>query len=102
MRIDIVTLLPDLLRSPFEGSIMKRAIDKGFVLSDHCDWTGLLESIKATGAERVISTHGYSDIFSKYLRELGYDARTATTQYEGEAAEMGKSESELEEKEAEA
>ena len=31
MRIDIVTLLPDLLRSPFEGSIMKRAIDKGLV-----------------------------------------------------------------------
>ncbi len=26
--------------------------------------------------------------FSKYLRELGYDARTEQTQYEGEAAEM--------------
>lgn len=31
MRIDIITVLPDLLRSPFEGSIMKRAIDKGLV-----------------------------------------------------------------------
>jgi tRNA (guanine37-N1)-methyltransferase len=31
MRIDIITVLPDLLRSPFEASIMKRAIDKGFV-----------------------------------------------------------------------
>lgn len=31
MRIDIITVLPDLLRSPFEGSIMKRAIQKGFV-----------------------------------------------------------------------
>jgi tRNA (guanine37-N1)-methyltransferase len=31
MRIDIITLLPDLLRSPFEASIMKRAIDKGLV-----------------------------------------------------------------------
>lgn len=29
MRIDIITVLPDLLRSPFEGSIMKRAIAKG-------------------------------------------------------------------------
>ncbi|MEZ4853992.1 tRNA (guanosine(37)-N1)-methyltransferase TrmD [Flavobacterium sp.] len=31
MRIDIITVLPDLLRSPFEGSIMKRAIQKGLV-----------------------------------------------------------------------
>ncbi len=31
MRIDIITLLPDLLKSPFEASIMKRAIDKGLV-----------------------------------------------------------------------
>jgi len=72
----------------FRGARRRRAIDKGFVLSDHCDWYSLLDSIKATGAERIISTHGYSDIFSRYLRELGYDARTAKTQYEGEAAEM--------------
>lgn len=31
MRIDIITVLPDLLRSPFEASIMKRAIDAGLV-----------------------------------------------------------------------
>lgn len=31
MRIDIITVLPDLLRSPFEGSIMKRAIQKELV-----------------------------------------------------------------------
>lgn len=31
MRIDIITILPDLLRSPFEGSIMKRAIEKKLV-----------------------------------------------------------------------
>lgn len=31
MRIDIITVLPDLLRSPFESSILKRAIDKGLV-----------------------------------------------------------------------
>ncbi|WP_158975361.1 ligase-associated DNA damage response exonuclease [Cellulophaga sp. L1A9] len=65
----------------FRGARRRRAIDKGFVLSDHCDWTGLLESIKATGAEKVICTHGYADIFSRYLREQGYDARTEETQY---------------------
>ena len=72
----------------FRGARRRRAIDKGFVLSDHCDWQGLLTSIKATGCERVICTHGYSDIFSKYLTEQGYDARTEATQYEGELGEL--------------
>jgi putative mRNA 3-end processing factor len=72
----------------FRGARARRAIDKGFVLSDHCDWQGLLESIRATGAEKIISTHGYSDIFSRYLREQGYDARTERTQYEGESGEL--------------
>ena len=31
MRIDIVTLLPELIRSPFEASILKRAQTKGLV-----------------------------------------------------------------------
>lgn len=71
----------------FRGARRRRAIDKGFVLSDHCDWAGLLESIQATGAEKIICTHGYSDIFSTYLREIGYDARTEKTQYEGDEGE---------------
>ncbi|WBL25935.1 ligase-associated DNA damage response exonuclease [Zunongwangia sp. HGR-M22] len=72
----------------FRGARRRRAIDRGFVLSDHCDWQGLLSSIKETGAEKIICTHGYTDIFSKYLRELGYDARTEQTQYEEENAEQ--------------
>ncbi|APD07593.1 tRNA (guanine(37)-N(1))-methyltransferase [Flavobacteriaceae bacterium UJ101] len=31
MRIDIITVLPELLESPFAASILKRAIDKGLV-----------------------------------------------------------------------
>lgn len=31
MRIDIITVVPDLLKSPFEASILKRAIDNGHV-----------------------------------------------------------------------
>ena len=41
----------------------------------------------------MICTHGYTDIFSRYLREIGYDARTEETQYEGE---MGEEESKKE------
>ncbi|GAA4273777.1 ligase-associated DNA damage response exonuclease [Aquimarina gracilis] len=72
----------------FRGARRRRAIDKGFVLSDHCDWQGLLSAIKDTGAEKIISTHGYTEIFSRYLREIGYDARTEKTQYEGELNEL--------------
>jgi putative mRNA 3-end processing factor len=75
----------------FRGARRRRAIDKGFVLSDHCDWGGLLESIKATGAEKIICTHGYTEIFSRFLREQGYDARTEETQYEGELGEINPS-----------
>ena len=71
----------------FRGARRRRAIDKGFVLSDHCDWQGLLCSIKATGAEKIICTHGYTDIFSRFLAEQGYDARTEQTQYEEESSE---------------
>ncbi|MCM8570977.1 ligase-associated DNA damage response exonuclease [Gramella jeungdoensis] len=72
----------------FRGARRRRAIDKGFVLSDHCDWQGLLEAIKETGCEKVICTHGYTDIFSRFLREQGYDARTEDTQYEGETGQL--------------
>ena len=71
----------------FRGTRRRRAIDKGFVLSDHCDWNGLLETVKATDATRVITTHGYQDIFSRYLRERGYDATTEHTQYVTDADE---------------
>ncbi len=81
----------------FRGARRRRAVDRGFVLSDHCDWQGLLSSIKATGCERVICTHGYSEIFSRFLNEQGYDARTADTQYEGELAEMNSKKEENEE-----
>ena len=81
----------------FRGARRRRAVDRGFVLSDHADWEGLLSSIKETGCEKVIATHGYTDIFSRYLREeLGYDARTEKTQYEGEQSELEPKKEEVE------
>ncbi|TQD40524.1 ligase-associated DNA damage response exonuclease [Haloflavibacter putidus] len=74
----------------FRGARRRRAVDRGFVLSDHCDWQALLSSIKATGAEKIICTHGYTDIFSRFLCEQGYDARTEQTQFEEESAEQAK------------
>lgn len=79
----------------FRGARRRRAIDRGFVLSDHADWDGLLNTVKETGAEKVIATHGYTEIFSKYLREeMGLDARTEKTQYEEEGSETTKKDGE--------
>jgi putative mRNA 3-end processing factor len=66
------------------GARRRRAADRGFVLSDHADWDGLNAAIRATGAERVLVTHGYSEIFSRWLCEQGYDARPLETGFEGE------------------
>lgn len=46
-------------------------LDRGFVLSDHADWPGLLQAIEATAAERVIVTHGQTDALVQWLRERG-------------------------------
>jgi len=68
------------------GTRRRRSADRGFVLSDHADWDELLTAIKATEAERIYVTHGYTDIFSKYLSSVGYDAGIVQTQYTGDEA----------------
>lgn len=58
--------------------------EKGFAMSDHADWKGLLTAVKASGADHIYVTHGYSDIFARYLRENGYDAKEVKTGYADE------------------
>ncbi len=70
------------------GARRRRAADRGFVLSDHADWTELHTAIRATGAERIFVTHGYTGIFKKWLQEQGYDAHEVSTEYEGELGEV--------------
>jgi putative mRNA 3-end processing factor len=50
------------------------ALERGFVLSDHADWPGLLRTITATGAERVRVMHGFEDALVRHLQHLGRDA----------------------------
>ena len=57
------------------GARRRRNLDRGFVLSDHADWNGLIEVIEGTGAEVVQVTHGNGDALSAYLREKGLDAQ---------------------------
>ncbi|MFI5387885.1 MAG: ligase-associated DNA damage response exonuclease [Fimbriimonadales bacterium] len=66
------------------GARRRLAVDRGFVLSDHVDWPALLNGIRATGAERVWATHGYSQVVVRYLAEQGVDAKVLPTRWEGE------------------
>lgn len=74
------------------GVRRRRAVDRGFVMSDHADWAGLNDAIRATGAERVFVTHGYTSIFARWLRDQGYDAQVLETEYEGETLDAGEAE----------
>jgi putative mRNA 3-end processing factor len=67
------------------GARRRRGCDRGFALSDHADWDALVDTVFATGAERVYVTHGYAPQLARFLRERGLDAQPWRTQYEGEA-----------------
>ena len=43
--------------------------DKGFAISDHADWEGILEVVKKSEAKNVFFHHGDSEALSKYLSE---------------------------------
>lgn len=81
MRIDIITVLPELLRSPFEASILKRAQDKGIVevhlhnLRDYS--TNKHKNVDdyqfGGGAGMVMMIEPIDACISKLKSERGYD-----------------------------
>ncbi|WP_343633989.1 ligase-associated DNA damage response exonuclease [Fluviicola sp.] len=72
------------------GARRRKGVDKGFALSDHCDWNQLNEAILATGAEHVYVTHGYESAFSRWVREVhqlsAYEVKTLF--HEGEDEDL--------------
>ncbi|GGE63518.1 ligase-associated DNA damage response exonuclease [Massilia psychrophila] len=69
------------------GARRRRGVDRGFVLSDHADWPGLMTAIRATEAPRVIVTHGSIAVMVRWLRQLGLDASGFDTEYGDDEAE---------------
>ncbi|WP_298763426.1 ligase-associated DNA damage response exonuclease [uncultured Polaribacter sp.] len=70
------------------GNRRWKGVDAGFAVSDHADWDGLLQAVKATEAEKVYVTHGSQAVFSKYLNEIGIEAHELKTEFGDE--EMAK------------
>ena len=63
------------------GARRRQGVDRGFVLSDHADWPGLQRAIGATGASRVIVTHGYEAVMVRWLQQQGLQAGSFSTEY---------------------
>jgi putative mRNA 3-end processing factor len=70
------------------GARRRRGVDRGFVLSDHADWPGLMTAIRATEAQQVVVTHGAIGVMVRWLCQIGLDAKAFETEYgdEDEAA----------------
>lgn len=81
MRIDIITVLPELLKSPFEASIMKRAIEKSLVsvhfhnLRDYTDlsYNQIDDYQYGGGAGMVMMIEPIDKCISKLKSERVYD-----------------------------
>jgi putative mRNA 3-end processing factor len=76
------------------GHARRRNVDAGFALSDHADWNGLLDAVKATGAEKVFVTHGFQSAFSRYINETCIAADEVKTAYGNEEEEETPNENE--------
>jgi putative mRNA 3-end processing factor len=49
-------------------------LDHAVAMSDHCDYAELLEFVKASGAKKIYTFHGFSQEFADSLKKLGFDA----------------------------
>jgi putative mRNA 3-end processing factor len=67
------------------GARRRQGVDRGFVLSDHADWPGLQRAITASGAARVIVTHGYEAVMVRWLQQQGLSAQSFATAYGDDA-----------------
>ena len=66
------------------GARRRRSLDRGFVLSDHVDWPSLLATVEATGAERVLVTHGFREPLVHWLTDRGIEAKAVASEWKGE------------------
>ncbi len=68
------------------GARRRQGLGRGFPLSDHADWPGLQRAIAATGAERIVVTHGYEAVMVRWLQQQGLQAGSFRTEYGGDNA----------------
>lgn len=70
------------------GTRRWQSVDRGFVLSDHADWPGLLQAIRDSAAEHVLITHGHTAPMARWLTEQGRSCSALPTQFRGETEDL--------------
>ncbi|MES2682851.1 MAG: ligase-associated DNA damage response exonuclease [Pseudomonadota bacterium] len=63
-----------------DDSQRRQSYDRGFTLSDHSDWPGLIRSIEECGARRVLTMHGDAAALIAHLRARGINAADLSAQ----------------------
>ncbi len=58
----------------------QRKFDRGFVVSDHCDWPSLIKSCEQNQPKRVVAHHGSKDVLEKYLQAKGFSTEDLRSQ----------------------
>jgi putative mRNA 3-end processing factor len=86
--------LPDVIAAAASGWMQIRArakqqhVELPLIISDHCDWPELIETIHETGAEEIWVTHGREEALVHYCQKVGLRARALSLLgYEDEAGE---------------
>lgn len=86
--------LPAVIAAAASGWMQIRArakqqrVELPLVISDHCDWTELVQTIHETGAEEIWVTHGREEALVHYCRKAGLSARALSLLgYEDEEGE---------------
>ncbi len=73
--------LPEAIPAAASGWMQIRArakqqrVELPLVISDHCDWPQLIDTIRETGADEVWVTHGREEALVHYCRKLGLEAK---------------------------
>ena len=50
----------------------QRGVELPLVMSDHADWAGLNRAVQLTGAEHIYVSHGFTEVFHRWLEGRGH------------------------------
>lgn len=63
------------------GTRRHQSVDRGFPLSDHADWPGLVKAIEESQAEQILVMHGQTGPMVQWLTAQGRNARAVVTRF---------------------
>ncbi|HVX02671.1 MAG TPA: hypothetical protein VHA09_05920 [Nitrososphaera sp.] len=71
------------------GYRYRMGLDYAFPMSDHCDYSELVEAVKACAPDKVYTFHGFAGEFAAALKTMGFDAEPVEHDTDGGTKEKG-------------